>query len=140
MMKQRDFKISPSRGLKIQETISNELIGRYRQLLMSQLYSWFDEGDGNVVYRAVTKLLKKGVFTIVPDPKDQGRELIKAAFYSQVLDKEMLAAMCLGYLRACADAGFVSAEDEKELMSLIVAMGAGLVEIKGSILCTSKNE
>lgn len=55
-------------------------------------------------------------------------------------DKEMLAAMCLGYLRACADAGFVSAEDEKELMSLIVAMGAGLVEIKGSILCTSKNE
>lgn len=92
MMKQRDFKISPSRGLKIQETISNELIGRYRQLLMSQLYSWFDEGDGNVVYRAVTKLLKKGVFTIVPDPKDQGRELIKAAFYSQVLDKEMLAA------------------------------------------------
>ena len=78
MMKQRDFKISPSRGLKIQETISNELIGRYRQLLMSQLYSWFDEGDGNVVYRAVTKLLKKGVFTIVPDPKDQGRELIKA--------------------------------------------------------------
>lgn len=59
MMKQRDFKISPSRGLKIQETISNELIGRYRQLLMSQLYSWFDEGDGNVVYRAVTKLLKK---------------------------------------------------------------------------------
>ena len=86
MMKQRDFKISPSRGLKIQETISNELIGRYRQLLMSQLYSWFDEGDGNVVYRAVTKLLKKGVFTIVPDPKDQGRELIKAAFYSQVLD------------------------------------------------------
>ena len=94
MMKQRDFKISPSRGLKIQETISNELIGRYRQLLMSQLYSWFDEGDGNVVYRAVTKLLKKGVFTIVPDPKDQGRELIKAAFYSQVLDKEMLAAFC----------------------------------------------
>lgn len=92
MVKQRDFKISPSRGLKIQETISNELIGRYRQLLMSQLYSWFDEGDGNVVYRAVTKLLKKGVFTIVPDPKDQGRELIKAAFYSQVLDKEMLAA------------------------------------------------
>ena len=65
MMKQRDFKISPSRGLKIQETISNELIGRYRQLLMSQLYSWFDEGDGNVVYRTVTKLLKKGVFTIV---------------------------------------------------------------------------
>lgn len=59
MMKQRDFKISPSRGLKIQETISNELIGRYRQLLMSQLYSWFDEGDGNVVYRTVTKLLKK---------------------------------------------------------------------------------
>ena len=55
-------------------------------------------------------------------------------------DKKMLAAMCLGYLRACADAGFVSAEDEKELMSLIVAMGAGLVEIKGSILCTSKNE
>lgn len=55
-------------------------------------------------------------------------------------DKEMLAAMCLGYLRACADAGFVSAEDEKELMSLIVAMGAGLVEIKGRILCTSKNE
>lgn len=51
MMKQRDFKISPSRGLKIQETISNELIGRYRQLLMSQLYSWICEGDGNVVYR-----------------------------------------------------------------------------------------
>lgn len=55
-------------------------------------------------------------------------------------DKEMFAAMCLGYLRACADAGFVSAEDEEELMSLIVAMGAGLVEIEGSSLCTSKNE
>ncbi len=55
-------------------------------------------------------------------------------------DKEMLAAMCMGYLRACADAGFVSAEDEKKLMSLIAAMGAGLVEIKGSSLCTSRNE
>ena len=55
-------------------------------------------------------------------------------------DKKMLAAMCLGYLSACADAGFVSAEDEKKLMSLIAAMGAGLVEIKGSSLCTSKNE
>lgn len=55
-------------------------------------------------------------------------------------DKEMLAAMCLGYLRTCADAGFVSAEDEKELVSLITAMGVGLVEIKGSSLCTSKNE
>lgn len=92
MIKQRDFKISPSRGLKIQETISNELIGRYRELLMSQLYSWFDEKDGNIVYRTVTKLLKKRVFTIVPDPKDKGRELIKAAFYNQILDKEMLAA------------------------------------------------
>ena len=55
-------------------------------------------------------------------------------------DKEMLAAMCLGYLSACADAGFVNAEDEKELISLIAAMGAGLVEIEGSSLCTSKNE
>lgn len=55
-------------------------------------------------------------------------------------DKEMFAAMCLGYLRGCADAGFVNAEDEKELISLIAAMGAGLVEIEGSSLCTSKNE
>lgn len=55
-------------------------------------------------------------------------------------DKEMLAAMCLGYLSACADAGFVSSEDEKKLISLIAAMGAGLVEIEGSSLCTSKNE
>lgn len=55
-------------------------------------------------------------------------------------DKEMLAAMCLGYLSACADAGFVSAEDETKLISLIAAMGAGLVEIEGSSLCTSKNE
>lgn len=55
-------------------------------------------------------------------------------------DKEMLAAMCLGYLSACADAGFVNAEDKKELISLIAAMGAGLVEIEGSSLCTSKNE
>lgn len=55
-------------------------------------------------------------------------------------DKEMLAAMCLGYLSACADAGFVNAEDEKELMCLIAGIGAGLVEIEGSSLCTSKNE
>lgn len=55
-------------------------------------------------------------------------------------EKEMLAAMCLGYLSACADAGFVNAEDGKELISLIAAMGAGLVEIEGSSLCTSKNE
>ena len=55
-------------------------------------------------------------------------------------DKEMFAAMCLGYLRGCADAGFVNAEDEKELVGLIAAMGAGLVEIEGSSLCTSKNE
>lgn len=55
-------------------------------------------------------------------------------------DKEMLAAMCLGYLSACADAGFVSAEDETKLISLITAMGTGLVEIEGSSLCTSKNE
>lgn len=55
-------------------------------------------------------------------------------------DKEMLAAMCMGYLRACAVAGFVNAEDEKELMSLIAGIGAGLVEIEGSSLCTSKNE
>ena len=55
-------------------------------------------------------------------------------------DKEMFAAMCLGYLGACADAGFVNAEDEKELIRLITAMGAGLVEIEGSSLCTSKNE
>lgn len=55
-------------------------------------------------------------------------------------DKKMLAAMCLGYLSACTDAGFVNAEDEKELMSLIAAMGEGLVEIERSSLCTSKNE
>ena len=55
-------------------------------------------------------------------------------------DKEMLAAMCMGYLRACACAGFVSAEDEKELMSLIAGIGAGLIEVEGSSLCTSKNE
>lgn len=46
-------------------------------------------------------------------------------------DKEVLAAMCMGYLSACADAGFVSAEDETKLISLIAAMGAGLVEIEG---------
>ena len=46
-------------------------------------------------------------------------------------DKEVLAAMCLGYLSGCADAGFVSAEDEKKLANLIAAMGAGLVEIEG---------
>lgn len=55
-------------------------------------------------------------------------------------DKEMLTAMCLGYLSACADAGFVKVEDEKELTSLIAAMGAGLVKIEGSSLCISKNE
>ena len=127
MMKQRDFKISPSRGLKIQETISNELIGRYRQLLMSQLYSWFDEGDGNVVYRAVTKLLKKGVFTIVPDPKDQGRELIKAAFYSQVLDKEMLAAfwalIFLRNIKANDDVALVTHYSDVETQILYCKQG-----------------
>lgn len=55
-------------------------------------------------------------------------------------NKKMIAAMCLGYLRACAYAGFINKEDEKELVSLIAAMGAGLVEIEGSSLCTSKNE
>lgn len=92
MMNQRNRKISPSRGLKIQETISNELIGRYRELLMSQIYCWFDKEDQNVVYNIVSKLLKKGVFTVVPDPKNRGRELIKMAFYGQQFDKELLAA------------------------------------------------
>lgn len=91
-MANRNMSISPTRGLKIQETISNELIGHYRVLMMSQLYRWFDENDGNIVYRTVTKLLKKGIFTFVADPKDKGRELIKAAFYNQPLDKELLTA------------------------------------------------
>lgn len=59
---------------------------------MAQLYCWFDEEDENVVYRTVSKLLKKGIFTVVPDPKDRGRELIRMAFYSQKLDKELIAA------------------------------------------------
>lgn len=124
MMEQRNMKISPSRGLKIQETISNELIGRYRELMMVQLYRWFDEDDGNIVYRIVMKLLKKGMFTLVPDPKNRGRELIKAAFYSQPLDKEMLAAFwVLIFLRG------VKAEEDVPLVSHYPDKGDTCVKI-----------
>lgn len=124
MTGQRNMKISPSRGLKIQETISNELIGRYRELMMIQLYRWFDEDDGNIVYRIVMKLLKKGMFTFVPDPKNKGRELIKAAFYSQPLDKEMLAAFwVLIFLRG------VKAEEDVPLVSHYPDKGDTCVKI-----------
>lgn len=124
MMKHRNMTISPSRGLKIQETISNELIGRYRELMMSQLYRWFDRDDGNIVYRTVMKLLKKGIFTMVPDPKDRGRELIKASFYNQSLDKEMLAAFwVLIFLRD------IKAEDKVPLISHYPDKGDTCVKI-----------
>lgn len=116
--KEINSKISPSRGLRIQEIISNELIGNYRELLLSQIYEWFGEDDVNVVWRIINQMLKRGELVVVADPKNRGRELIKAAFYKQPFDKEMIAAFwVLIFLRD------VKAEDDVALITHIPDMG-----------------